>query len=69
VSVKGHVVDSRKFVSTTPVALIAAAHPGITTAFAHLRDVLGDERYESLARNGEMMIFGATTYESLAHAR
>ena len=27
--------------------------PEITTAIAHLRDVLGDQTYESLARKGE----------------
>jgi hypothetical protein len=32
--------------------LTAAAIPEITTAIAHLRDVLGDQTYESLARKG-----------------
>jgi hypothetical protein len=33
-------------------AIAAAAFPEITTAIAHLRDVLGDQIYESLARIG-----------------
>ena len=33
--------------------LAAAALPEITTAIAHLRDVLGDQTYESLAHKGE----------------
>ena len=36
----------------------------ITTAITHLRDVLGDQTYESLARKGETM----TTAEMVAHA-
>jgi predicted ATPase/class 3 adenylate cyclase len=44
--------------------LTAAAYPGIITAFAHLRDVLGDQRYESLARKGETM----TTAEMATYA-
>jgi predicted ATPase len=35
--------------------LAAAAVPGITTAITHLRDVLGEATYESLARKGETM--------------
>ena len=35
-----------------------------STAIAHLRDVLGDQTYESLARKGEMM----TTAEMVAYA-
>jgi hypothetical protein len=31
------------------------AVPEITTAITHLRDVLGDQTYESLARKGETM--------------
>jgi hypothetical protein len=33
----------------------AAAFPEITAAIAHLRDVLGDQTYESLARDGATM--------------
>ena len=47
-----------------PAATVAdfAANPGarmafpqITTTIAHLREVLGDERYESLAQTGQAM--------------
>ena len=44
--------------------LIAAAYPEFDLTIAHLRDVLGDETYESLARRGEMM----TTAEIVAYA-
>ena len=42
----------------------AAAVPEITTAITHLRDVLGEETYESLARKGETM----TTAEMVTYA-
>ena len=38
--------------------------PEIGTAIAHLRDVLGDQTYESLARKGETM----TTAEMVTYA-
>jgi hypothetical protein len=44
--------------------LTAAAAPEISTAIAHLREVLGDQAYESLARTGETM----TTAEIAAYA-
>jgi hypothetical protein len=44
--------------------LTAAAFPEISTAIAHLREVLGDQIYESLARKGEMM----TTAEMATYA-
>ena len=37
------------------IPLTAAWAPEITTAIAHLREVLGDEAYESFARKGETM--------------
>ena len=37
------------------IPLSAAAVPEVTTAIAHLRDVLGEATYESLARKGQMM--------------
>ena len=46
----------------SPIA--AAAVPEITTAITHLRDVLGEQTYESLARKGETM----TTAEMVAYA-
>ena len=44
--------------------MAAAAVPEITTAIAHLREVLGEATYESLARKGESM----TTAEMVAYA-
>jgi predicted ATPase len=44
--------------------LAAAAVPQLTTAIAHLRDALGDQTYESLARKGETM----TTSEVATYA-
>jgi hypothetical protein len=38
--------------------------PELTTAIAHLREVLGDPTYESLARKGEMI----TTAEMVTYA-
>ena len=50
----------------------AAAVPEITTAIAHLRDVLGDRVYESLARTGETMTTTAMAtyaYDQIDQAR
>jgi predicted ATPase len=44
--------------------LAAAAVPQLTTTITHLRDVLGDQTYESLARKGETM----TTAEVATYA-
>jgi hypothetical protein len=41
------------------------AIPEINAAITHLRDVLGDQTYESLARNGETM----TTAAMVTYAR
>ncbi|MGO9928802.1 MAG: hypothetical protein ACLPLP_22505 [Mycobacterium sp.] len=35
--------------------MTAATFPELDTAIAHLREVLGDQTYESLARKGETM--------------
>ncbi|MCW2661109.1 MAG: cyclase [Mycobacterium sp.] len=54
----------------SPIA--AATVPEITTAIAHLRDVLGDQTYESLARKGETMTTTATAmyaYDQIDQAR
>jgi predicted ATPase len=50
----------------------AAGVPGITTTITHLRDVLGDQTYESLARKGEMMTTAAMAtyaYDQIDQAR
>ena len=52
--------------------LTAAAVPEITTAITHLRDVLGDQTYESLARKGETMTTAAMVtyaYDQIDQAR
>jgi hypothetical protein len=44
----------------------------ISTAIAHLRDVLGDPAYESLARKGEMMttaVMATYAYDQIDQAR
>ena len=50
----------------------AAGVPEITTAIAHLRDVLGDQTYESLARKGETMTaaeMATYAYDQIDQAR
>jgi predicted ATPase/class 3 adenylate cyclase len=52
--------------------LAAAAFPTTTTAITHLRDVLGDQTYESLARKGETMTTAAMAtyaYDQIDQAR
>ena len=54
----------------SPIA--AAAVPEITTAITHLRNVLGDQTYESLARKGETMTTAAMAtyaYDQIDQAR
>jgi hypothetical protein len=49
-----------------------AAFPEIVDVAAHLRDVLGDQTYESLARRGETMTaaaIAAYTYDQIDQAR
>ncbi|MCV7442874.1 adenylate/guanylate cyclase domain-containing protein [Mycobacterium paraense] len=52
--------------------LTATANPGVTTAITNLRDVLGDQTYESLARKGETMTTAAMVtyaYDQIDQAR
>jgi predicted ATPase len=52
--------------------MAAAGFPEITTAIAHLRDVLGDQAYESLARRGGAMTTAAMAtyaYDQIDQAR
>ncbi len=52
--------------------LTASAFPQISTVIAHLRDVLGDQTYESLARKGETMTTAAMVtyaYNQIDQAR
>ena len=50
----------------------AAGVPEITTVLTHLREVLGDQTYESLARKGETMTTTAMAtyaYDQIDQAR
>jgi hypothetical protein len=52
--------------------LATAAFPEISTAIAHLREVLGEATYESLARKGEAMTTAAMAtyaYDQIDQAR
>ena len=52
--------------------LSRAAFPQIDTAITHLRDVLGDQTYEVLARKGETMTTAAMAnyaYDQIDQAR
>jgi hypothetical protein len=52
--------------------LSASGVPEISTAIAHLRDVLGDQTYDSLARTGETMTTAAMAtyaYDQIDQAR
>ena len=52
--------------------LTASAQPQLSTAIAHLRDVLGEATYESLARKGETMTTAAMVtyaYDQIDQAR
>jgi hypothetical protein len=51
---------------------LTAPIPGFTTAITHLREVLGDQTYESLARKGETMTTAAMVtyaYDQIDQAR
>ena len=52
--------------------ITVAGVPEITTAITHLREVLGDQTYESLARKGETMTTAAMVtyaYDQIDQAR
>jgi hypothetical protein len=52
--------------------LTSTSQPEFNTAIAHLRDVLGDQSYESLARKGETMTTAAIVtyaYDQIDQAR
>jgi tetratricopeptide (TPR) repeat protein len=58
------------FAAVNPMT--AAALPELSTAITHLRDVLGDQTYESLARKGETMTTAAMApfaYDQIDQAR
>jgi hypothetical protein len=52
--------------------LTAGLYPELDTVIAHLREVLGDQAYESLARKGESMTMAAIAtyaYDQIDQAR
>jgi hypothetical protein len=52
--------------------LTVGTYPEVRTAIAHLREVLGDEAYESLARQGKSMTtaaMAAYAYDQIDQAR
>ena len=54
------------------VSPLTAALPEFSSAIAHLREVLGEETYESLAREGETMTTAAMAtyaYDQIDQAR
>jgi hypothetical protein len=56
--------------ASTPMTAVAV--PEFGTAITHLRDVLGDKTYESLARKGETMTTSAMAtyaYDQIDQAR
>jgi hypothetical protein len=58
------------FAAVNPMT--AAGQPELDTAIAHLRDVLGDQTYERLAREGEAMTTAAIVsyaYHQIDEAR
>jgi predicted ATPase len=68
----GHYEPAATIASFALSPLAAAAVPEITTAIAHLRDVLGEATYESLARKGETMTTAAMAtyaYDQIDQAR
>ncbi len=60
VSIGSDAMNQRPPSPVSPFSPLTAAWvPEINTAIAHLRDVLGDQTYESLARKGETMTTAA----------
>jgi hypothetical protein len=55
----GHHEQAATISGFAATAMTRASYPQITTTIAHLRDVLGDQTYESLARKGETMTTAA----------
>ena len=52
--------------------ITAAWHAELDTAIAHLRDLVGDQTYEALARKGEVMTtaaMAAYAYDQIDQAR
>jgi hypothetical protein len=68
----GHHEAAATIAGFTLTPFTATLFPEITTAITHLRDVLGDQTYESLARKGETMTTAAMVtyaYDQIDQAR
>jgi predicted ATPase len=68
----GHPESAATIAGYAFTPLTAASFPELDTAFAHLRAVLGDQTYESLARKGETMTTAAMVayaYDQIDQAR
>ncbi|MGO9928773.1 MAG: hypothetical protein ACLPLP_22345 [Mycobacterium sp.] len=60
----GHHEQAATISGVAATAFTLASYPQLNTTIAHLRDVLGDQTYESFTRKGETM----TTAEMVAYA-
>jgi hypothetical protein len=68
----GHHEQAATICGFAESAFTLASYPQLKTAIAHLRDVLGDETYQSLARKGEAMTIAAAAnyaYDQIDQAR
>ncbi|HWX99837.1 MAG TPA: adenylate/guanylate cyclase domain-containing protein [Mycobacterium sp.] len=68
----GHHEQAATISGVAATAFTLASYPQLNTTIAHLRDVLGDETYESLARKGETMTTAAMVayaYDQIDQAR
>jgi hypothetical protein len=68
----GRYEPAAKIAGFTFRPLTGASAPKINTAISHLRGVLGDQAYESLARKGETMTTAAVVtyaYDQIDQAR
>ena len=68
----GHYEPAATIIGFAATPATRRAYPAITTTITHLRDVLGDQTYESLARKGEVMTTAAMAtyaYDQIDQAR
>jgi hypothetical protein len=68
----GHLEPAATIAGFASSPLTASTVPQLTTAITHLRDVLGEATYESLARQGDTMTTAAMVtyaYDQIDQAR
>ena len=68
----GHHEQAATISGFAATPMTRASYPQINTAITHLRDILGDQAYESLARKGETMTTAEMTtyaYDQIDQAR